>query len=284
MPHNVLAVGASRNIGYFTALYLLDEGHKVTFLLRRKTTFDEDTRMQEFVKSGQAKLVFGDATSADDMKKAWTVAGENEKVDYIICSVGAQPGFSFTRGIYMDNPLVCSNTMRAILSAVSSGSLQTQDSTPTKIVIVTSNGMTEKSHNALPFILKPLYSLLLSEAHKDKRAAEQLLAHFSDSDSFAYSAEVIASLEKSGQLHPNWRDTDRPSIPLESLTVRPSMLTNGEARAESKKSGSQDVGFRTGVELPGAWTVSRKDVAWFIAKVALADWNSWSGKAVTISY
>ena len=63
----------------------------MTFLLRRKSTFDQDARMQEFIKSGRAKLSFGDATSIDDVKRAWDVAVENGKVDYIISSVGKCP-------------------------------------------------------------------------------------------------------------------------------------------------------------------------------------------------
>jgi len=281
---NVLAFGASRNIGYFAALYLLDEGHKVTFLLRRKTTFDEDARMQGFIKSGQAKLVFGDATSTDDVKEAWDTAAQEGNLDYLICTVGAKPVFSLTKGIQVDNPLICSSTVRAILSVLSSRSSEIQQPIPTKLVIVTSNGVTSKSHKDLPLTLKPFYSLFLSGAHKDKRAAEHLLARSSNSDSFACSAKEIATLEKSGHLSPNEQDTDLPSVPLEVLAIRPSLLTDGEARAESKKSGSGEVGFRTGAELPNAYTVSRKDVAWFIAKMALVDWNSWKGKAITISY
>ncbi|KAG9031166.1 hypothetical protein FS837_003090, partial [Tulasnella sp. UAMH 9824] len=62
----VLAIGASRNIGYFAALNLLRAGNTIIFQLRNISAFDEDAEMRPFVKSGQAKLVKGDALVEDD--------------------------------------------------------------------------------------------------------------------------------------------------------------------------------------------------------------------------
>ena len=77
---NILAIGASRNIGYMSAVRLLgtplhskqketligiaEKGATVTFLLRNPSVFDADEAIQRFVRSGRAKLLKGNATSA----------------------------------------------------------------------------------------------------------------------------------------------------------------------------------------------------------------------------
>lgn len=58
------------------------------------------------------------------------------------------------------------------------------------------------------------------------------------------------------------------------------MLTDGKCLCEEKGWGSIRVGEE---DLPSAWSVSRKDVAWFIANKAMKEWKDWSGKAVTIT-
>lgn len=60
----------------------------MTFLLRGKHTFDNDTQMQKYIKNGQAKLSFGDAMSSADVKKALDLAGENGPISFITFSIG----------------------------------------------------------------------------------------------------------------------------------------------------------------------------------------------------
>jgi hypothetical protein len=72
-------------------MWLLEGGDTVTFLLRRKDTFDNDPVIKPFVESGKAKLVIGDALSQDDVAKAWTAAIEASPtgaVDLVLCSIG----------------------------------------------------------------------------------------------------------------------------------------------------------------------------------------------------
>jgi hypothetical protein len=101
-PLNVLSFGASRNIGYFSAVRLLgwfsqlqetgisyicalEKGATVTFLLRSPSAFDGDATIQKYIKSGNARLVKGDASNEADTQRAWTEAGI---VDAVIFSVG----------------------------------------------------------------------------------------------------------------------------------------------------------------------------------------------------
>jgi len=82
-------------------------------------------------------------------------------------------------------------------------------------------------------------------------------------------------------LFKNWEEGLKKGDWLDAVLVRPSLLTDGKSLYEDK--GAKAI--RTGPEdLPSAWTVSRKDVAWFVANMLMKDWDSWKGKAVTISY
>ena len=106
MASNIIAFGASRNIGYFAALRFLstrlyhifvlfnqinavsDAGSRVTFLLRSPASFDDDAEIQKHVKTGNAQLVKGDALVPEDVSKAWEKATEDAPVDFILYTVG----------------------------------------------------------------------------------------------------------------------------------------------------------------------------------------------------
>lgn len=103
----VLAIGASRNIGYFAALSLLRAGNTVTFQLRNVSAFDEDVEIQPFVKSGQAKLVKGDALVQEDVRTAWTEANaDGVPVDVVLLSVGKSAQLSNSEKFLSFNPPV----------------------------------------------------------------------------------------------------------------------------------------------------------------------------------
>ena len=50
-------------------------------MLRTPTVFDKDEVIQEYVKSGKARLVKGDALVRDDCKKAWEEAAKGEPTE-----------------------------------------------------------------------------------------------------------------------------------------------------------------------------------------------------------
>ncbi|KAG8896173.1 hypothetical protein FRB99_009030 [Tulasnella sp. 403] len=82
----VLAVGASRNIGYYASLSLLKEGHTVVFLLRNPSVFESDAEIQSFVTSGHAILIQGDALNEEEVRNAWAQAGND--VELVLFTVG----------------------------------------------------------------------------------------------------------------------------------------------------------------------------------------------------
>jgi len=103
---NILAIGGSRNIGYYSAvrflgMYLLQPRHylcvtdflqasgsTVTFLLRSPSVFDQDEAIQGYVGSGQAHLLKGDALVRDDVQCAWDHAAKAGDVDLLLFTVG----------------------------------------------------------------------------------------------------------------------------------------------------------------------------------------------------
>ena len=106
---NVYTLGASKNIGYYSAIRLLGmtalvshfvvllikscpgKGATVTFLLRKPEVFDNDELIQPHVKSGKARLVKGDALSIEDVARGWAEAqsaSESHRVDAVLFTVG----------------------------------------------------------------------------------------------------------------------------------------------------------------------------------------------------
>jgi NAD(P)-dependent dehydrogenase (short-subunit alcohol dehydrogenase family) len=106
---NVLILGGSRNIGYYSAQRLLGtpvsvvlvaecrliassiaQGSTVTFLLRRGNTFDNDETIAPYIVQGKAKIVEGDALNEADVRRAWgTATGSgSQPVDVVLFTVG----------------------------------------------------------------------------------------------------------------------------------------------------------------------------------------------------
>lgn len=77
---------------YLRLVLYLESGATVTFLLRSPAVFDADKVIQEYVKSGKARLIKGDALVQEDVKRVWeeAAAGEGEPVvDLLVFTVGA---------------------------------------------------------------------------------------------------------------------------------------------------------------------------------------------------
>ncbi|KZT44029.1 hypothetical protein SISSUDRAFT_1111740 [Sistotremastrum suecicum HHB10207 ss-3] len=272
-----LVLGGSRNIGYLTSIRLLEAGNTVTFLLRRKSAFDDDATIQKYIKTQNVRLVQGDATVRDDVARAWQVAaeGDDNSIDGVIVTVGAAPAggqakLSLRKGIVLNPPNLVANCVFNVLATWP----HSPGSSP-KLIVVTSNGLTKETHSALPWILKPLYGWFLAGPHEDKLGAERLIYHIAGRD--------WKEKEPNSEILPSgWKD-QLPSgswLP-DAVIVRPAMSTNGECRAESNPKKSYRTSFGT---LPKAWTVSRKDISHFIVARTLAEWDSWKGKAVVVSY
>ena len=71
-------------------------GSTVTFLLRNPAVFNGDEAIQTYVKSGQARLVKGDALVHEDIKRLWAEASSERPVDLLLFTLGfSTPSTSF---------------------------------------------------------------------------------------------------------------------------------------------------------------------------------------------
>ncbi|EPQ57839.1 hypothetical protein GLOTRDRAFT_36959 [Gloeophyllum trabeum ATCC 11539] len=268
----VLAIGASRNIGYYAAIRLLDEGASITFLLRSPSVFDNDEKIKTYVTSGRARLVKGDALNKEDLLRAWQIAGQSENegvVGLLLFTVGGKPSFSITKGAIITPADLCTQSLLNALTTIPA-------SNKPKIIVITSNGLDKASHKALPLPMRLLYEYLLGGPHEDKLGAERVLAHCT-------GKAWIDPEPKAHILPAGWLTT--PGLPSggelkeDVVVVRPAMLTDGSCRAEAGKT------YRTSdTIILGAYTVSRRDVAHFIVEGIIKNWDTWKGKIASIVY
>jgi hypothetical protein len=145
------------------------------------------------------------------------------------------------------------------------------------LIAITSTGTTRLSHSQLPLAYKPLYSWLLPQPHKDKLGVERVISYSAGwpwDEKRDVLGEEILSQDWEGDLpSPGWlRDV---------VIVQPAILTDGGCRAEER---GEPHGTRAGEVLKGAYTVSRKDVAWWIVEKCLKDWEAWKNKRVVLAY
>ncbi|KAL0573824.1 hypothetical protein V5O48_008132 [Marasmius crinis-equi] len=274
---NAFVIGGSKNIGYLSALRLLAAGSTVTFLLRNTSCFDEDERIQRFVSTGRAFLFKGDALVRSDVEKGWEAAEKNGngKVDLLLFTVGGAPSFSLTKGI-ITNPI--NLVTQCFLNVLSTMPKSTPGSPQTKIVAVSVAGSTKSARSALPLAPKALYSTFMKSIIRDKLGLERLV-HHSAGWKWTHgevSEEILPTDWERGDSIPRFGSLE------EVLVVRPAILTDGKCVGDEDTQGEPP--YRVSEEDFKAWTVSREDVAHFIADAVLNRWQEYRNKHVTIGY
>lgn len=169
--------------------------------------------------------------------------------------------------------------MLNVLSTMPTSSTGADTSAPqTKVILLSSMGLTKAAHAKLPLLLKPLYGLLLKTAHADKLGLERVIYHAAGWTWPAGEAEPTADI-----LPPGWeKRLPGASGYLKSvLIVQPALYTDGVCKADTadgkKVYRAEDMDF-------SAYTISRRDVAYFIVEDALANWSKWEGKCVRLAY
>jgi hypothetical protein len=200
--------------------------------------------------------------------------------------------FKVTKGFVINPPNI---TTKAILNVLCT----MPESTPRpKVIAVSSMGVTKDC--PAPLVYKPLYGYLLRSPHADKQGLERVLAHvggrkWEDKE----PREDITTVDDV-----KWQD--RESLPasgsLEVLVLRPSLFVESKQKTvpppatpaasssssptenESEPKKEEPVKYRVGnPQLSGPYTISREEVAHFIAENAVKNWDQYKGKAITIS-
>jgi len=262
----IFAIGASKNIAYFATLRLLQQGHHVVFLLRNPSVFDANADMKPFLDSASARRIKGDALNKDDLTNAWTQALSDGPVDVVLFTVGTQPaGFSLTKGFLQDPPNLCTLALLNTLATYPQASSFPQP----RFVVVTVHGVTKSSHATLPLAMRPLWAMI-KIPHADKLGMEKILGH-----SAGWTSSYDEPGLTPGVLPSKWEDRLPGKGWLKHVViVRPALLTDGAEKTT----------YRVGEQLNGLYSVSRRDVAHFIAGDLLEDWAKYDGKAVSIGY
>ncbi|CAG7847257.1 SubName: Full=Uncharacterized protein {ECO:0000313/EMBL:CCA69402.1} [Serendipita indica DSM 11827] len=261
----LFALGASKNIGYFTTRHYLAAGHTVIFLLRSTTVFDDDETMKPYIQSNKAILVKGDGLVKSDVTNAWNKANEGGPVDLILSTIGAPIKFQFPRGFVITPPDLTTRCMFNLLQVVA----ESRPSPFPRMIAISSTGITKASHDALPVTMRLMYNVLLPAPHADKLGLERLL-QYAMGRRWEENAEPEDSILPKG-----WEDSLPPAgFMPDIVVVRPAFLTDGEAKHEYKVSPDEYASY----------VISRKDVAHFIGERLLTEWSTWSGKIVNLGY
>ncbi len=169
--------------------------------------------------------------------------------------------------------------MLNVLSTMPTSSTSADTSAPqTKVILLTSMGLTKVGRTKLPLLLKPLYALVIRAPHEDKLGMERVIYHAAGWTWPADEAEPSAHI-----LLPGWekRLPGAPGYLKSVLIVQPALYTDGVGKADT--AGGKKV-YRAEDRDFSAYTISRRDVAHFIVEDALANWNKWEGKCVRLAY
>ncbi|KAJ6587188.1 hypothetical protein DFH09DRAFT_1142850 [Mycena vulgaris] len=272
---NILTFGASRNIGYHAAIRLLAKGATVTFLLRSPSIFDGDSTIQNYVKSGHARLLKGDATNEADTQRAWDQAGV---VDAVIFTVGGTPSFSIRKGFVTKPHNLVTQCLLNVLCTMPTYA----DAPQPKIIALSSIGLTPAAHAALPLPLKPLYSMM-GVPHRDKIAMERVIAHCAGW-SWDSKKDSEPAIDLMGE---GW--TTRKGLPASgtlkhALVIRAGLLTDGSCVADEIEAGGKRKSYRVSEEELGGYTLSRKDAAHFVVDAITHRWDEFGNKRVNVTY
>ncbi|KAK4039417.1 oxidoreductase AflX [Parachaetomium inaequale] len=168
-------------------------------------------------------------------------------VDTIISSIGARPTL---RG--MSDPHVCETGMEALLAALRRVREERGvTGNKPRLVAVSSTGISDVARD-LPYLMVPLYKVVLHNAHMDKKAMERL---------------VMGSGE-----YTEW------------TLVRGSLYTNGPATEGLVRVGMEDPVKGVVERVAIGYTISREDVGKWVFEACIEGGKEWVGKAAIITY
>lgn len=123
--------------------------------------------------------------------------------------------------------------------------------------------------------------LFLRSVHADKLGMERVLAHCA-----GWSWRDPEPLPD--VLPADWarvESTQGEGALKRVLFIRGAMYTDGECKGDAQQTGGK-APYRVGEgDLKNnGYTISRKDMAHFVVEGALADWDRWENKVVSIAY
>lgn len=206
-------------------------------------------------------IVSGTATDLQPVKDTLQMGRPaSGMVDLIVSGIGGKLIMSNPLSPTLDNPTICQDVARNILTAIRElrDEAVTQSAKKAPFLIALSTTGISHVKRDLPIAMMPMYHWMLKVPHDDKAAMEQLIVDEAQRD-----------------------DAERALAGY--VIVRPSLLTDGDAGK-----GSDLKKVRVGVEDAPAvgYTISREDVGQWVFEYLVKKGREceYAGKAVTITY
>lgn len=188
---------------------------------------------------------------------------------------GGYPSFSLTRGFVTDPADLCTRSMLNLLSTMPRDASKPQP----KTILLSSTGLHKAARAVLPLPYKPLYKLM-KVPHDDKLGMERVVA-------YAAGWTWIGDEPGPHVLPVGWQARFPQAGFLQSqsaLILQAALLTDGACKADDAGLAGKAIYRAEDRDITGAYTISRRDVAHFIAEDALKHWDKWGGKVVRIAY
>jgi hypothetical protein len=185
-------------------------------------------------------------------------------VDTIFFGIGGSPriNWSLWAPFTNDDPTVCQMGMASVLRALSdlanSGISTTNDSRKPQIIAISTTGISDGERD-VPWVLVPLYRWALHIPHVDKKEMERLAQSSAGQTTRGYTI------------------------------VRPTLLTDGEARGLDKVRAGWEYGDRQHKDVAQeqgpecGYSIGRKDVGGWIFQRVIVE-GGWEGRCVSLTW
>jgi NAD(P)-dependent dehydrogenase (short-subunit alcohol dehydrogenase family) len=163
----VILFGATRGCGLETLSVLLNQGGpqmEVHVMVRNKEAFSAHLQNQSLdaAKLKQLRISVGDALIPEQVQSFIQGVAKSGQIDAVISSLGVAPDFKITQPFNVmpaGSENLCRDSMVNILAALEKIAPMQEDKRVPRLIVVSSNGMDKPSHNALPWLLRPVCEL-----------------------------------------------------------------------------------------------------------------------------
>lgn len=196
-------------------------------------------------------IVQGNIRSVDDIRRALTITGRLP--DRILSGVGGVAHFQFSllAPVTLDDPHICEEGMKAVVSALRSCDAENVPLGPlgSRPVLIAISTISMGNQRDMPYSLYPVEYWLLNVPRADKKAMERVV----------FTAAASAAGEHS---------------PFGGFAmVRPPLLTDGPAKGFDKiKTGWVWPDEQWGEELVGSQKEAGPQVGFFVARADVGEW------------
>lgn len=206
--------------------------------------------MPESTITANLTIVSGTATELEPIKQTIQMGNPGSELAGIIVSgIGGKLLFSNPLSPTLDNPTICQDAMRTIITAVDEVNRSAEQQKKPLLIALSTTGISDIQRD-LPIAMIPMYHWMLKVPHEDKKAMEKIII---DNGKDILGGHVI---------------------------VRPSLLTDGASVGDLSK-------IRVGVEKSPAvgYTISREDVGRWVFEylVKTSGKSPYNGEVVTIT-